>query len=235
MPFFFFLLGASTALQAATWQYHAARLSGRSAWVHQSSVQALKKTPDIETKLTQALGTADRYLALDAISALSLHKLMPALQQASYDDELGAIHLTLNALLDSSNVDELTQFYVERLADAQKPLSMPARMAILDVLGRLRYELSDAQVAAELRSASFEVRSAALYYIRLIQKNRKKAAYWTSLRTALKDKAIPLRLQAAYTLRDRTYPKPPTWDEAVGDCLSDAAEEVRAACAELKR
>jgi len=222
--------------QPPSWQYHAARLSGRSEWVHQSSVQALRKIKQIEKTLGEALKTPDKYLALDAIAALSLHGLLPELMQASYQDELGAVHQTINALITAENAGSIAAFYTERLAGlSEAALSVPAHTAVLDVLGRLQHELPERQVAAQLAAPDFDIRSAALYYIRLIQRGRKKPAYLESVRQALRDPAYLLRLQAVHTLRDRNYPKPESWDGLVALCAQDTDAQVKAACLELKR
>jgi hypothetical protein len=167
LVFFGFTVLHPIKVRAEDWETSALRLSGESDQVARSSVQKLKKIPDLETKLSRALSenSTRTFLALDVISTLKLKKLLPVIIDHSQKDESGFFYLALNTFIDSKNLQDMSKLYEERLSEAKT--SPPAKMVILDTLGRIQVKISPSQIQKILEdSDNPEMRSAALYYVR---------------------------------------------------------------------
>ncbi len=216
---------------AVSWQMQASKLTGYSEAIRNEALVALKKTPQIQDKLKAALTTSDRYLALDVMSALGLHSMVGHLLEVSEKGDDGAIHLTINTLVSGDNIQPVLEKYVLRLRRSQAPA---VKVAILDYLGRLGHRLGEADLAALARSSSFEVRSAALYYARLMLGKLRKADYYHVFRRTLQDAATPLRIQTIYTLQELPFETPAEWKNLEVLCSKDPVEEVRRLCKELR-
>lgn len=192
-----------SAAPAGTWQHHARRLTGYEEPIRIASLRALKQNKSIAAEVEKSLEGPDRYLALDVIATLDLQSTLPALFRASDRDEDGVVYLAINALITPDNVDEITSFYTRRLSRANwKALSVPSFVAILDVLGRLGHHLPEKQVTEYAQNEDPDVRSAAIYYARLISKRDRKLAYSDAVARGLKDPAETLRIQTRLFLRE---------------------------------
>lgn len=188
---------------AKDWQYHARRLTGYEEPIRVASLRALKQTKTIAADVEAALEGPDRYLALDVIATLDLQSTLPALFRASDKDEDGVVSLAINALITPDNVGQITEFYVKRLNRAyRKALSVPSFVAILDVLGRLGHRLGEKQVAEYAQNPDPDIRSAALYYARLISKHDRELAYSEAITRGLADPTETLRTQTRLFLKE---------------------------------
>lgn len=186
-----------------SWTYHARRLTGYAESTQLRSFKALKSTPNLESILRTALLTEDRYLAFDVISALQLTALIPDLFKVSLTEESAAAVLTLNTLLNNETRDVLVENYLKQLGGLENgSFSLPAFVAVLDFLGRLRIRLEPDFLIALMESEHYEVRSAALYYVRLIQENQPKIIYPQVYRYGLRDKTSTIRTQAQIALAE---------------------------------
>ncbi len=215
----FLVAAIALAVPAKEWQYYARRLTGYEEPTRTASLRALKQIKTIAADVAAALEGPDRYLALDVIATLDLQGTLPALFRASDRDEDGVVYLAINALITSDNVQEITEFYDQRLGRANwKALSVPSFVAILDVLGRLGHHLPEKQVNEYAQNADPDIRSAALYYARLISKRDRKIAYADAIARGLKDPAESLRIQTRLFLREickrgATTVRPPLCEE----------------------
>src|SRR5688500_14939679 len=84
------LLSLHALAATPTWA-EAARKAGQSetAQVRSEALAELRKEKNLDQKLIAALDTSDRYLALEAISALQMKKLVPELLDKVEKDKDG--------------------------------------------------------------------------------------------------------------------------------------------------
>jgi hypothetical protein len=178
------------------WRYHARRLTGFSDATHRDSLATLKKMRDLPALLPDALRGPDRYLALDVLSTLRFASLLPVLFEAIPEDESGAVALAVNALLTAENRPAIVQTYSKFLSDlSRKPLSVPTTLAILDVLARMRHPLPEELVEGLMSHPAPMVRSAAVYFARMLRSGSSEDRYRAVLERGLRDPTQYIRVQ----------------------------------------
>lgn len=214
MRFLALLLATSTAFAAAPvrdWQYHARRLTGFSDTTRRESLHQLRQRKHLQSELRTALSGRQRYLALDVITTLGFHDFLQDLFPLTHQDESGAVILAINALLTQKTRPQILEHYtavLERLNTV--PLSAPAIMALLDVLGRLKHPISEEQLESFMDVSDPGIRSAAIYYARLMRKDPKLPEYRATLERGLEDAASQIRKQSELAAAERPLPPKPT-------------------------
>ena len=160
------LLAFSSAHAAdPDWTKLARRLTGEGEGVRAQTIAKLRKVPELEAALKQALSADRPFLALDVIVALNLRTLWSEVIHASEKDRSGFSYLALDALVDDPHEPGLAKLYKERLVS--KDTSAASKVVILDSLLRMSERLAPENLAPLLLDdPSPEVKSAALYYAR---------------------------------------------------------------------
>lgn len=226
------LLGAHP-LCASDWIKHAERLTGESDAVHERSIRRLKRIPGLEGELTVALTGPNRFLAVDVIATLRLKPLLPLLIDLSLIDDTGTTYLAMNALMDKDNAPTLTELYRDRLL-GERPVSLVAKMVILDTFGRIGFQLSEAELTRLYQEGEYEMKSAVVSYARLrLRAGQAKAMHAGFVRKALQNPYKQLRLQALHLLKDLPEGLLTEWKDDLQACLADRQEEVRTLCEAL--
>lgn len=223
------------SLAAMNWVDLSRRLTGESEATRQRVLRRLRALPDLTELLRQGLKTSDRALALDAVAALQLNDFLPELLSEVKDDPDGSTTLTVNTLLSHANSQQIISVY-DRLLDspALSSLSASAVVAMLDPLGRLGAPLSKALFGQLLNHSSFEIRAAALYYLRLLLLRHRRSEYQPWLVQALKSRPYQIRLQALAILGELKLPREKR-NSFLTECLQDTNSAVRLSCQSLAR
>jgi hypothetical protein len=220
------LIGATFA--AGDWTSHALRLTGESALVRAEAIEKLKATPDIDKVLVAALTTEKKYLALDAITALERHAMVPELLERARGEDDAALLLTANSLLTTANKPKIVAAYRERMSPKRRSeSSLAAQAVMLDTLARTGAILPDDEIKGLLGDPAPEIRSAALYYLRFLLRRVKRAEHVELAAGLLKDRAYQIRVQAWLLLRDTPGLPMKKWNP---QCEAEENTEVRAVC-----
>ncbi|MBC7384537.1 MAG: hypothetical protein H7301_00055 [Cryobacterium sp.] len=217
---------------AASWTTDARRLTGESDAVRLRAISRLKATSDLSNRLEAAMKGADRFLALDVITALKIRSMMPSLLRYSAEENSGyAIH-ALNTLIEPSDRTAIFQVYRERLSN--RSTSYPNQVALIDTFSRTAERLDLGLLTRLQDEGSVEVRSSILHYLRAQVLNQSRQDLVSLVFRALSDPTFQNRLQAHYLihefspgLKQKFYQEIQRSNQA---CLADPAEEVRLFC-----
>jgi len=235
IPLFFLLIPASTAnaapAETADWSRLALRLSGESGEVRESILLRLRQMPNLEPSLRAALTGPQKFLALDAISALSLEALLPDLLAMARTDETGSFYNAINTLTTRANERQISQLYRDRLWERECPEA--AKVVLLDTLGRTQAILDPEKLRSFLADPYPEVRSAVLSYARQMLLRGRKDEYLPLETAALAGKPASLRVQAVFLAAELKPALRQRLAAALGSCGQDPAAEVREACRRL--
>ncbi|MBS1958760.1 MAG: hypothetical protein JST80_04735 [Bdellovibrionales bacterium] len=161
----------STLASAKTWVDYARSLSGESERVRNNAIASLRKTKNLDEQLAEGLrrGGIERSFALDVVSALKLERLKPVLMEISKDDTTGFVYLVILQL--SKDHARTADFFEEQLR--ARGTSVVAKMVLIDALGRFGRKLPVPAVNKLLQpDTDPDLRSAALYYVRLMNRKR---------------------------------------------------------------
>lgn len=196
-----FFMGLATACAEEDWRVYARRLSGEAKHVRSEMIEALKAVPNLDGYLRVAFQGPERYLAYDVLSALEKREFLDEVLKLIPTDSSGfAVHAA-NSLSTAEQRMKLIEAYRKHLDDAKT--SAPARMAMFDTLGRLGAQLSEETCQQSLEHESFDVRAAALLYLRqaVLRQGRRD---WTSRVAPALDTAQPwqIRAQALFLLSE---------------------------------
>ena len=208
------------------WAKHALRLSGESDAVRAQSIQRLRALPDIQKTLLTEVEGPQRHLALDALTALELHDAVPELIRLSETDHDGVIYLAINALATKDHLPVLVDIYQRRLPRA----GGPAKVVLLDTLGRMGAKVPEKTLRRMMASALPEVRSAVLYYARLMAVRKNDTSYVVLLGEAVQGQPYQLRAQAWAALSELKGGAAGPW---LTHCASEKNAEVKALCARI--
>ena len=230
--FALFLSFAPISKASPPWTNYAAKLSGYSEAERRKAILALRPYPHLAEELKRQLLGEEKYLALEVISALGLSSFLPQLKSLSARDENGALYLTINTLVTKENYADISRFYVDRFRK-RGPISDPALVVILDTLGRFDVALDEAEILEVYADRSPEVRSAVLYYVRLLGIEKKELVYKKLIKQALADPAFSLRLQALYLLGDLAKLRISGISTFLSLCAKDDNQDVREKCLSL--
>jgi hypothetical protein len=175
-----------------------ARHVGQNEKASAVAIAKLRKTKDIEKTLTSALGTKDRFLALDVIAALRLTDMIPRLVENIPEDDDGFTTLTVNALIDSKNKSLVLSTYERHIASGTDALSPAAIVAMLEPLGRLNHPLPKAALKRLAAHEYPEVVSAALLYARTRSIGHQSKEPLEMLHQTLDSPSAQIRIQSLY-------------------------------------
>ncbi|MBC7693515.1 MAG: hypothetical protein H7222_17245 [Methylotenera sp.] len=228
---------SKASLKIQDWRTSARRFTGESDQVRENSITLLRKDPELLPKLKRALGTQDHFLALDVISVLRLRPMFDPLVQYSEHDCTGYSYHVINSLLEARDQAQVIQVYQDRL---ENPKICPAaKLAILDSLGRMSFELQAQQIAKSLQHDDPEVRSATLYYLRSSILRLHRFHQVSFLETSIQDAAFQIRLQTLYLLSElpASTRKPHAREirSVLQLCRTDTVPQVKALCMSLNR
>jgi len=203
IPAHLFLILAHTSFGwSGDWSSFALSLSGESDGVRARAVADLRAVPNLNEVLRKEIFGPKRALALDVITALKLRSLLSDLLRLAPVDDTGATPLAIASLVDTHNRTQIVRIYRELFAcRGPCPFFPVYQIVALETLERLGEVLPLTDVKSLLRSRSYEVRIAALNYVRTFL--RKK--YWVYLplvKMALQSNPTQLRLQARYLLKE---------------------------------
>jgi hypothetical protein len=211
------------------WDALALRLSAESSASYARVVTELRHVPQLEAKLRAGLQGNKRYLAMDVISALQLSNLLPDLVAGAEKDETGFFLNAINSLLSPRNVKFISDFYRRRVFVSASPPA--ARAVMLDTLGRLGTPLNVARTkAVEDEDPSPDVKSAALYYARLMILRRGRVDYLPVVASGLRAQPFQIRVQALFLASEL---RPVVRAQLNVNCGRDQNAEVRDVCGEL--
>lgn len=222
---FLFSLAASAA---ASWT-DLARKVGESEENRASVIAQLRKIPSLKKKISKAIYTKDRPLALDVISALGMKDMIPDLLLHVPADPDGFLTIALNSMMDSKNQKSILESYKTNVST--KGVSNAAIVAMLEPLGRLNVVLERSVLDALAESPSPEVRSSVLYYLRVMALRNHRFENLDLLAKLLKAPEFQLRLQAVSIGTEvGAHPGVPSRDEMKVVCESEKTASIKAAC-----
>ncbi len=199
-----FIYSAHAVVTTDSWR-DAARKAGQSetTQIRSEALAELRKQKNLDQKLILALDTEDRYLALEAISALQLKKLVPDLLSKVEKDIDGFLTLTLSSLLDEANKDKVLSGYSGLLTSKKfKTISPATIVALLEPLGRIGVALPAKSVEQMFKHKYPEVRSSTLQYVRSMALAHKKREYNKVLDSGITSAEFQLRLQTISILQE---------------------------------
>lgn len=223
-----------TSAQASSWEVLAERVTDPFPSIRSEAINELRLLPNLEGHLRAALGSTKRHLALDVICSLSLYSLLPDLVMGSLNDDDGAFHLAINALLTVSNRDQIAKLYRERIEGPRRhQFSAPVRAILLDTLGRMGIPLRRRDLKVLLRDPSYDVREAALYYVRHMLLYGKRAEYLPLLEQVLTLDPYQLRLQTLSVVRELPLFYRALVLPQASACERENQPEVRRACEQV--
>lgn len=226
---------APSAYSAQAWIARARKVGqSETAAARDSALASLRKQKNLAEKLTKALDTKDRPLALDAIGALPMKNLIPELQNRVPTDSDGFLILTLSSLLDNENKDSVLKTYTETLNGNIESVSAGAIVAMLEPLGRLGEQLSKETLTKLEAHAYPEVRSSLLSYLRVLTLTHNKRDNDAMITKALAAPEFQLRLQAVSIIKEISLQagRTPIIAPAELDkhCQKEAAVRVKEQC-----
>lgn len=198
----FVALISQDATARTSWTYRARRVGmGETVAAREAALSSLRKEKNLSAKITAALDSKNRALALDVITALPLKNLVPELQSRAASDPDGFLILALSALLDEQNKDSILKTYTDALSN-EAELSPAAIVSMLEPLGRLGQALPK-DVVERLAAHSFpEVRSSLLAYLRTLALTHNKRDHDAVISKFLTASEFQLRLQAISLLKE---------------------------------
>ncbi|MCB9026874.1 MAG: hypothetical protein H6625_11185 [Bdellovibrionaceae bacterium] len=231
LVFIFFGYGAVTlgATKKATelrhWTEYGKRLFGESWTVQKSSIESLKLYPHLRAELIQAIqSNQNRELAADIIASLKLYSMMDILVKYSKEDQTGHLYLAMNSLITKNSRESLIGLYALRLKNSDA--SLPARIIMMDTLGRMKYKLEIALIENWLSNGNFEIQSSTLNYLRRLKGQFSNKEFKSLASIALASPWYQIRLQVLYSL--------PYYFIDFSSCEKDKNKYVRKLCLEKK-
>jgi hypothetical protein len=225
---FAFLFCVSVFAATPSWT-ELARKVGESEENRASIIAQLRKIPSLKSKLSKAIYSKDRPLALDVISALEMKELIPDLLLHVPADPDGFLTVAVNAMMDSKNQKTILDSYKENLN--AKGVSYAAIVAMLEPLGRMNIAISRDVLANLSASPSPEVRSSVIYYLRIMALRNKRFENLDLLAGFLKSPEFQLRLHAVSVAGEiGVRPGVPAVSEMKNVCEGEKTASIRSAC-----
>jgi hypothetical protein len=229
--FFFACFFLPSKIYAWDWSREAVRLTGESSVVRERAIRRIKKVPHLKEILRREIYGSRRAQALDVISTLELYDLLPDLVQLGADDKTGAIYSAINSLLNKNNMPAVLAVYRKRLlCEPGCQASGAAQVVILDTLARTGENLSVGEMDRLFKSSQYEIKSAALEYVRMNILMRKKLEFLPFIGVALHSQPWQLRLQSLYLISELPTQIKVKLNVSREDCIQDQNSEVRNSC-----
>jgi len=218
------------------WTHDAVRLTGESDFVRATALQNLRRIPDLSNVLLREVRGPRQALALDAITALKIHSLLPNLLQLAERDDSGQLCLTIDSLVTEKTLSLVAKIYRERLfCKDHCQAAEPARLVMLEALGRMGEELPTQLLSKVFAQSSYEVKSAVLRYIRgrlvvapAADRIKTTERYLPIVLAALNTQPYQIRLQSIYLVREFNLESRALSLSFI--CSTDPRPEIRAFC-----
>jgi len=226
--FLFLIAVPGFAWGAPSWM-DLARKVGESEENRASVIAQLRQTPGLKSKISKAIYTKNRPLALDVISALEMKELIPDLLLHVPADPDGFLTVAVNSMMDSKNQKSILDSYKANLSQAG--VSNAAILAMLEPLGRMNVVLSRDVLTGLAQSSSPEVRSAVLYYLRMMALRNKRFENLDLLAKLLRAPEFQIRLQAVSVSHEiGAHAGVPDSSEMKKVCEAEKTASIRQAC-----
>lgn len=219
-----------------------ARAVGQAEDNREIVIAKLRSIKNLKTKLIEALPTQNRAMALDVIAALEMHDLVDELLVYMSADEDGFVTLTISSLMNAKNQNSAINAYLENLKpENANRFSAPTLVAMLEPLGRIGIQLTNSTIEALSKHASADVRSATLYYLRMLAISNHEHGKDQYVQSFLKSTEFQLRLQALSTLTEFSRSRDPAFepeniiplDELIAVCKKEVSSVIRGYCLSL--
>lgn len=216
-----------------------AREVGQSEEHRDRFIQTLRHLPHLSTDLRVALSSkTDRPLALEVIDALNLQNLLPDLVARVQQDNDGFTAVAVNGLMTEKSSRAILQKYASLLEPSKiSHLSAPVIVALLEPLGRLNTKLPRATLLRLSKDASPDVRSALLYYLRVMALKNSSTTHLDLVTDMTRAPEVQLRLQAISVTaeidtsrHEFKIPALKTLSELNTLCLREAGSTLKEAC-----
>jgi hypothetical protein len=223
----------SKATHVASWTDLAKKV-GESEDNRASVIAQLRKIPGLKSKLKKAIYTKDRPLALDVISSLEMKDMIPDLLLHVPADPDGFLTVAINSMIDGKNQTSVLNSYQDALSSPG--VSNAAVVAMLEPLGRLGIELTREILNALRDSASPEVRSSLVYYVRVMTLRNQKTGNLDILASLLKAPEFQIRLQTVsvsaeiLALTPKSLTGVPSRSDLKAVCETEKTPSIKAAC-----
>ena len=224
---FFF---SAVASASASWT-DLARKVGESEDNRANVIAQLRHIPGLKAKLSRAIysGT-QRPLALDVISALDMKDMITDLLLHVPADPDGFLTVAVNSMMDPKNQKTILDSYVSNL-NSLGGVSYAAQVAMLEPLGRLGVVLSRDVLNALSTSASPEVRSSLIYYLRMMALRNHRYENLELLAGLLKAGEFQIRMQVVSVSSEiGSRPGIPSIVDLKHVCETEKTPSIRAAC-----
>lgn len=226
---FLALFSSSGALAAAPSWTDLARKVGESEENRASVIAQLRHIPNLKSKLSKAIYTKDRPVALDVISALEMKEMIPDLLLHVPADPDGFLTVAVNSMMDSKNQKSILDSYVTNLSSPG--VSNAAVVAMLEPLGRMNIALSREIVVGLSESPSPEVRSSLIYYLRIMALRNKRYDNLDLLASLLHAPEFQIRLQVVSVAHEiGARAGVPAVGEMKKVCEAEKTPSIRQAC-----
>ena len=219
-----------------------ARAVGQSEENRDIVIAKLHAIKNLKTKLIEALPTKNRAMALDVMAALEMHDLVGDLLVYMSADEDGFVTLTISSLMDAKNQGETIAAYTENLkSENVSRFSPPTIVAMLEPLGRIGTQLPNSTIETLAKHSSPDVRSATLYYLRMMALSNHEHGQDQYVQKFLKSSEFQVRLQAVSILAEFSRSRDSGFklenlveqDELKSLCRKEKATVVRKSCLSL--
>lgn len=222
-----FAIPAGGAPKTTEWWEHGLRLTGESEAVRRRALYRLKKIPELDKQLTEALKGERQAIALDVIVALHRVSFLPQLKQLAGKDPTGVALLALIHFIEPENVPKMVPWL---RAFLQTGPQAPVSQILLDTLGRLGALLPVDEVLSRLKGSSYETADGVVNYARLMVLNHRKPEYLKLIAPLMDHPAYQIRLRTVFFIQEL----PPEWRQRVAhllkSCQGDSHFEVRSKC-----
>lgn len=222
------------------WISLARSLTGESGWIRQRALNRLRAMKELDEILTYEIRRSvfqngklntQRFLALDVITALDRKNLMPVLLSESLTDSTGYTYHTINTLLSSHNADQIIRRYHDHLMSY--PTSSAVKLALLDTLGRMGFELSLSELRHLNQNASNDVRSGLLSYLREVMILKNRLQYQQLFSEFIMTGSFEVRMQALYLFEELLAQKKLKFKETGLHCESQRNKTIQKFCKKL--
>lgn len=227
-------------VKSVDWVAMAKNLTGESESVRRKALKRLRAMKSIDETLAREIKrpvfqegklNTKRFLALDVIAALKRQSLMPVLISESFSDSTGYTYHTMNTLMTTENADSLVRLYHRRLVSY--PASSAAKLALLDTLGRMGFELSLSELRQLNRNSSDEIKSGLLSYLRELMILKNRILYQEFLPEIMVASSFEVKMQALFLFEELLDKKKMKFKDADLQCAKDTNKVIQNFCKKI--
>ncbi len=210
------------------WMRWGKKLIGENRQVRDKSVAELRKIKDLNETLTKALQGDEKNLALDVIVALGLENFIPELMELGLSDRDGTFFLAINGLLSSANKEKISNQYLALITNQLRQLSAANIVAMLDALGRMGKKIPTALWIKLFDHPYYEVRSAALTFLRVMYHDYRLRPSEDLLLLGLNSPSQQIRTQTAFLISE--FRDSPKYADILNTCQQNTKKEIQRIC-----